>query len=153
MSASELRDILASNNAHMKRQEEQIMVAGLTVLALVAQVAELSAQFQQLKTKTVNLPTSPNPPSVSPTGDLPAHHSEPRLPPPAASSGEPHLCHPFLAKCSLFSALQPSAFPSEESKVALVITLLAGRAGQWVTGVCERKHQCCSSLGGTQEGF
>lgn len=127
-SAAELRDILSSNNARLKHQEEQIMATGHVVQALVAQVSDLTNQFQQLKTDSAHAPTVPNPPHAVPPADHSACFTEPRLPPPAAYSGEPQLCHFFLAKCSLFFALQPSSFPTEESKVTFVITLLSGQA-------------------------
>lgn len=144
--ASELRDILSSNNARMERQEEQIFATGRAVQALVAQVSELTAQLQQMKTEAAASPTVPDSLPIPPISEHADRHVEPRLPPPASYSGEPHLCQSFLAKCSLFFALQPLAFPTEQSKVALVITLLSGRAGLWGTVVWEHKHPCCSSF-------
>lgn len=85
--------------------------------------------------------------SVPPIGDLTTRHSKPRLPPSSAYYGDPKSCRSFLAKCSLFFALQPSAFLSEGSKVALVNTLLTGRAAQWGWHVPrwaeEGVWQCC----------
>ncbi len=37
-------------------------------------------------------------------------------------------------------------FSTEESKVALVLTLLSGQAALWGTAVWENKHPCCSSF-------
>ncbi|XDV20062.1 hypothetical protein PO909_025444 [Leuciscus waleckii] len=78
------------------------------------------------------------------------------FPPPAASqpartstelySGEPNYCRAFLTKCSLFFALQPQTFNTEETKVAFVLTLLSGRAALWGTAVWENQHLCCSSF-------
>ncbi len=116
------------------------------VQALVAQVSGLTAQLQQMRTEVAASPTLPVP---LPVPSIPVHadrHVEPRLPPPASYSGEPHFCRPSLAKCSLFFALQPLAFPTEQSKMALVITLLSGRAGLWGTAVWENKHPCCLSF-------
>ncbi len=72
--------------------------------------------------------------------------TEPHLPPPAFYSGEPQLCRSFLAKCSLYISLQPSSFPTEESKVAFIITLLSGRAASWGTTVWEQRLPCCASF-------
>ncbi len=87
--------------------------------------------------------------------DYLSRRAEPRLPPPTVYSGEPLLCRSFLATCSLHIALQPSSFPTEDSKVAFVITLLTGRAALWGTTVWEQKHHCCFFipvlLRGTQE--
>ncbi|KAL0147984.1 hypothetical protein M9458_056711 [Cirrhinus mrigala] len=144
-SASEFRNILTNSTARLERQEEQIVATGLAVHALVAQVSDLTTQFQQLKTESAQQPTALNPPAVPPA-DHTARYVEPRLPPPAVYSGEPQLCRSFLAKCSLHIALQPSSFPTEEAKVAFVITLLSGRAALWGTAVWGQKHQCCSSF-------
>ncbi len=71
------------------------------------------------------------------------HSAETRY---AAYHGEPHLCHPFLTKCSLYFSLQPSSFPTEESKIMFAITLLSGQAALWGTTVWHNKHQCVSSF-------
>ncbi len=86
-----------------------------------------------------------NPPAVS-DASCTIHSAEPRLPPPTVHSGEPHLCRPFLTKCSLYFSLQPSSFPTEESKIAFAITLLSGRATLWGTMVWDNKQQCVSSF-------
>ncbi len=54
-------------------------------------------------------------------------------------SGKPQLCRSFLAKCSLYISLQPSSFPTEQSKVAFVITLLSGRAASWGYSGCRSR--------------
>jgi hypothetical protein len=145
-SASELRDILSSSNTRMDQQEEQILATGRAVQALVTQVSELTTQFRQFKTEPTQQSVALHPPTVSSTDSAANRHAEPRLPPPAIYSGEPLLCRAFLATCSLHIALQPSSFPTEESKVAFMITLLAGRAALWGTTVWEQKHHCCSSF-------
>lgn len=60
---------------------------------------------------------------------------EPRLPPPEAYAGDPGSCEAFLTQCGLVFALQPTTFPSDESRVAYVITLLSGRARDWGTAI------------------
>ncbi|KAL1276812.1 hypothetical protein QQF64_036435 [Cirrhinus molitorella] len=145
VSAAELRDFLSSCNTRMERQEEQMVATGHAVQALVLQVSELTTQLQQLKVGTALTPSSPTP-SPSPPVDQAVRSAEPRLPPPAFYSGEPQLCRSFLAKCSLYFSLQPSSSPTEESKVAFVITLLSGRAASWGTTVWEQKLPCCASF-------
>ncbi len=142
---AELRDVLSKSNTRIERQEDQMMATGRAVQALVTQVSELTTQFQQLKTETASLqhPPAPNPPA---SVDQIVHSTEPRLPPPAFYSGEPQLCRSFLAKCSLYISLQPSSFPTEDSKVAFIITLLSGRAASWGTTVWEQKLPCCASF-------
>ncbi len=118
---------------------------GRAIQALVSQVSELTSQFQHFKVEPTQQPAALNPPAV-PDASRTIHSAEPRLPPPTVYSGEPHLCRPFLTKCSLYFSLQPSSFPTEESKVAFAITLLSGRAALWGTTVWDNKHQCVSSF-------
>ncbi len=123
--ALNLQGLLEKNNTRLDRQEEQMLVAGRAVQALVAQVSELTTQLQQLR-----MPTAPLPPPVHPALTS-ATQCEPRLPAPETYNGEPNLCRAFLVKCSMFFALQPQTFATEESKVALVLTLLSGKAALW----------------------
>ncbi|KAI2650043.1 Retrotransposon-derived protein PEG10 [Labeo rohita] len=43
-------------------------------------------------------------------------------------------------------SLQPRTFATESSRVALVLTLLSGRAAFWGAAVWENQHPCCSSF-------
>ncbi|KAL0177019.1 hypothetical protein M9458_025913, partial [Cirrhinus mrigala] len=119
-----------------------MMATGRAVQALVSQVSELTTQLQQLQSPTAPSPPPP-PPSVPKIRNT---HHEPRLPTPEVYAGEPNLCRAFLTKCSMYFLLQPVTFASERSKVALVITLLSGRAAQWGTAVWENQHPCCASF-------
>ncbi len=106
-----------------------------------AQVSELTTQVQLLR--------SPAAPPTPPSFSIPGNHSpqhEPRLPAPEMYAGDPNLCRAFLTKCSLFFSLQPLTFATEVSRVALVLTLLSGRAALWGTAVWENRHPCCSSF-------
>lgn len=129
-----------------------MMATGRAVQALVTQVSDLTTQLQHLKAESAQAqqPAALNPPVVLPDVQT-IRHTEPRLPSPAVYSGEPHLCRSFLTKCSLYIALQPSLFPTEKSKVALMITLLSGRAALWGTAVWDQKHLCCSSFNSFKE--
>ncbi len=104
-----------------------MLATGRAVQALVAQVSELTTQIQQLR-----MPTAPLPPPVPPALLHSTTQREPRLPAPEAYNGEPDLCRAFLEKCSMFFSLQPQTFATEESKVALVLTLLSGRAAHFI---------------------
>ncbi|KAI2649857.1 Retrotransposon-derived protein PEG10 [Labeo rohita] len=129
-SAPTVQELLSLNNARMDQQEEHLLNTGRAVQALVAQVSELTLQLQQLRSPTAP-PTPPSPPQLTNTEHLP----EPRLPTPEPYAGEPKLCRAFLTKCSMFFSLQPRTFATESSKVALVLTLLSGRAALWGTAV------------------
>ncbi len=125
-----LQELLAGNNARMDLQEENMLNTGRAVQALVAQVSELTTQVQLLK--------SPAAPPTPPSFSIPGNHSpqhEPRLPAPEMYAGDPNLCRAFLTKCSLFFSLQPLTFATEVSRVALVLTLLSGKAALWGTAV------------------
>ncbi len=137
-SASELRDFLARSNSRMDHQDEQRAVSNHAIQALVTQVSELTTQLQRLQSEPEQRPTASNPPAPT-IPDQAGRIIEPRLPPPAFYSGEPQQCRSFLAKCSLYISLQPSSFPTEESKIAFVITLLSGRAALWGTTVWEEE--------------
>ncbi len=139
--ARNIQGVLENNNARMDRQEEQMFATGRAVQALVAQVSELTTQIQHLR-----MPAAPPPPPVSPAPPSSLTQREPRLPTPEAYKGEPNLCRAFLVKCSMFFSLQPQTFATEESKVALVLTLLSGKAALWGTAVWENRHPCCSSF-------
>ncbi len=144
-SASELRDFLSRSNSRMDHQDEQTAVSNRAIQTLVSQVSQLTTQLQRLQTEPEQRPTASNSPAPT-IPDQAARFIEPRLPPPAFYSGEPQLCSSFLAKCSLYISLQPSSFPTEESKIAFVITLLSGRAALWGTTVWEQKLPCCTSF-------
>ncbi|KAL0147024.1 hypothetical protein M9458_057548, partial [Cirrhinus mrigala] len=136
-----VQELLSVNNARMDQQEEHLLNTGHAVQALVAQVSELTLQLQQLRSPAAP-PTPPSPPPLTNTEHLP----EPRLPTPELYAGEPKLCRAFLTKCSKFFSLKPRTFATESSKVALVLTLLSGRAALWGTAVWENQHPCCSSF-------
>ncbi|KAL0185787.1 hypothetical protein M9458_017457, partial [Cirrhinus mrigala] len=136
-----VQELLSVNNARMDQQEEHLLNTGRAVQALVAQVSELTSQLQQLRSPAAP-PTPLSPPPLTNTEHLP----EPRLPTPELYAGEPKLCRAFLTKCSMFFSLQPRTFATESSKVALVLTLLSGRAALWGTAVWENQHPCCSSF-------
>ncbi len=144
-SASDLRGFLSHSDSRMDRQDEQVAATNRAIQALVSQVSELTTQLQHLQTEPVQQPTASNPPA-SAIPDQAVHFIEPRLPPPAFYSGEPQQCRSFLAKCSLYISLQPSSLPTEESKIAFVITLLSGWAALWGTTVWEQKLPCCTSF-------
>ncbi len=136
-----LQELISGNNARMDLQEENMLNTGRAVQALVAQVSELTTQVQLLR--------SPAAPPTPPSFSIPGNHSpqhEPRLPAPEMYAGNPNLCRAFLTKCSLFFSLQPLTFATEVSRVALVLTLLSGKAALWGTAVWENRHPCCSSF-------
>ncbi|XDV37137.1 hypothetical protein PO909_006790 [Leuciscus waleckii] len=140
-SAASFEQMFAGNHARMDRQDEQIGASGRAIQALVTQVSELTSQLQRLRG-----PTAPAPPPPVPLENPNINRLEPCIPSPERYSGEPNMCQTFLTKCSIYFSLQPVTFSSEESKVALVMTLLSGRAALWGTAVWQNQHSCCSSF-------
>lgn len=63
------------------------------------------------------------------------HHSRPRLAFPDKFTGNPTKCKGFLLQCKLFVAQQPHMFADDNSKIAFVFSLLAGKALDWATAV------------------
>lgn len=51
---------------------------------------------------------------------------------PSAYSGEAVTCSGFLLQCSLYFELQPHQFVNDRAKIAFIMSLLSGRALQWV---------------------
>ncbi|KAL0149129.1 hypothetical protein M9458_055561 [Cirrhinus mrigala] len=66
----------------------------------------------------------PNPPIASP-----------RLAYPEKFDGTPAKCKGVLLQCSLFVTQQPALYPTEESRIAFVCSLLTGKALDWATAV------------------
>ncbi len=48
-------------------------------------------------------------------------------------------------RCSLTFELQPSSFPTDRSKIAYIITLLADKAISWASAVWESQDVCCGT--------
>lgn len=70
---------------------------------------------------------------------------EPCIATPERYGGDSASCETFLTQCEIQFAFQPSSYPSEESKVAYVISLLTGRAAQWAVAQWGNKSHVCSS--------
>ncbi|KAL0149399.1 hypothetical protein M9458_055296, partial [Cirrhinus mrigala] len=75
----------------------------------------------------------PAPPTSLPTA--PPAAASPRLAFPEKFDGSPTKCKGFLLQCSLFVGQQPHLYPTDESKIAFVCSLLIGRALEWATAV------------------
>ncbi|KAI2657384.1 Transposon Tf2-6 polyprotein [Labeo rohita] len=50
---------------------------------------------------------------------------------PAPYSGRAEECNGFLLQCSLIFTMQPTLYPTDQSKIAFIISLLTGSALQW----------------------
>ncbi|KAL0185425.1 hypothetical protein M9458_021122, partial [Cirrhinus mrigala] len=95
------------------------------------QLAHLTALTEEMvKTlRSLQLPSAETAPSPA------APVASPRLAYPDKFDGSPAKCKGFLLQCSLFVTQQPALYPTEESRIAFVCSLLTGKALDWATAV------------------
>ena len=127
---------LQAQGSVLQRHDQQLttMTEGLQTL-----VARHESSMESVRDHLRRLPVAAPHPGSSST-------SEARVPPPERCSGAPGSCRPFLVQCSLSFELQPSAFPTERSRVAYIVSLLTGRARDWGTAEWERDTPVCASV-------
>ena len=71
------------------------------------------------------------------TPPVPAPHTNSPVAMPDRYDGNPSQCKGFLMQVTLYLAAQPGSYPTDQSKVALIVSLLRGRALLWATAVWE----------------
>ncbi|KAL0204491.1 hypothetical protein M9458_002509, partial [Cirrhinus mrigala] len=76
-----------------------------------------------------------SPPATNPPAAASSITASPRLAFPEKFDGAPSKCKGFLLQCTLFVNQQPHLYPTDESKIAFVCSLLTGRALDWATAV------------------
>ena len=72
---------------------------------------------------------------------------------PERFSGESGDVRPFLTQCELHFELQASAFPTDRTKVAFIISHLSGRAEAWATAEWSRRSAACATLASFTRAF
>ncbi|KAL0168456.1 hypothetical protein M9458_036678, partial [Cirrhinus mrigala] len=118
---------------------------------LSAQASVLATHQQQLNRLTtlteelVKMLQAPRTPSAEPAishSSSPIHAAaqtatttSPRLAFPDKFDGTPGKCKGFLLQCSMFVNQQPALYPTDQSRIAFVCSLLSGRALDWATAV------------------
>uniref|UniRef100_A0A672QQG0 DUF4939 domain-containing protein n=1 Tax=Sinocyclocheilus grahami TaxID=75366 RepID=A0A672QQG0_SINGR len=65
---------------------------------------------------------------------------------PTAFSGEAAACSGFLLQCSLYFELQPHQFVNDRAKITFIMSLLFGRALQWVESLWNLRSPLTRSL-------
>ena len=70
---------------------------------------------------------------------------EPKFPCPKSYEGDFSLCKGFLGQCELFFRHQPIRYRSQETRIALVMSLLSGRALQWAIAVVGRNSRLATN--------
>ncbi|KAL0175542.1 hypothetical protein M9458_027872, partial [Cirrhinus mrigala] len=102
------------------------------------QLEHLSALTEQLVRAVQGLQAA-TPPVSPPASDPPAAAAavtaSPRLAFPEKFDGTPSKCKGFLLQCTLFVNQQPNLYPTDESKISFICSLLTGRALEWATAV------------------
>ncbi|KAG1927362.1 retrotransposable element [Pimephales promelas] len=115
------------------KHEEDISAARHAVETLAAQMSDLSCQVHNLR--------------LQPPVSLGSHDSpEPRINNPPVYLGEATQCRSFLTQCEVIFSLQPLTYAKERTKVAYVISLLAGRAREWAAANWEAERECVFSF-------
>ena len=69
---------------------------------------------------------------------------EPNLPCPKPFEGDLSLCRGFVAQCEFLFLHQASRYTSSEARVALIVSLLSGRALQWAVATLSKNPAIAS---------
>lgn len=137
----------------LQRHEQQLH---FMAEAMQSMSARHESSMESLRDHLRNLAVVTRTPDVTPAAaqaPTSAPMSDARLPPPERCSGAPGSCRPFLVQCSLAFELQPSAFPTERSRVAYIVSLLTGRARDWGTAEWAKQTSICSSVASFSEAM
>lgn len=138
-----MRTALEGQGALLGQHQSQFEAVHRSLGALTASVNNMADQLQQVSQALPSPSVDQTPRGASPSTPQDPSLREPRLPTPEPYAGEPGTCRSFLSQCSLVFQLQPGSFPSDGSKVAYVITLLAGRAREWGTALWDANSRVC----------
>ncbi|KAL0152007.1 hypothetical protein M9458_052725 [Cirrhinus mrigala] len=107
----------------------QQQLARLTTLT--EEMVKTLHSLQSTAVATAQTTTTPTPQAAF----APSSVASPRLAYPDKFDGNPARCKGFLLQCSLFVSQQPALYPTEESRIAFVCSLLTGKALDWATAV------------------
>ncbi len=129
--------------AAVYRLSTEVSAQANMLVAHQQQLARLTSLTEELVTTLRAFRLSPSesappPPPVDPAPQAPPlSHSmaSPRLAYAEKFDGTPAKCKGFLLQCSLFVSQQPVLYPTEESRIAFLCSLLTGKALDWVTAV------------------
>ncbi len=99
---------------------------------LTSVTEELVKTLQALQLQVIR--TSAPPPTPS-QAHAPSTTASPRLAFPEKFDGSPTKCKGFLLQSSMFVNQQTQFYPTDESRIAFVCSLLTGRALDWATAV------------------
>ncbi len=101
------------------------------------QLTRLTLLTEEMITPVTQTPAS----SIPPPDPTPSTSTtSPRLAFPDKFDGSPSKCKGFLLQCSMFVSQQPRLYPTDESCIAYVYSLLTRRALEWATAVWSDGH-------------
>lgn len=138
-----LQQALTTQGILLGRHDRLLADVMSSLQDLNSSVASIASQ---LSTRTPPVAVSnpaPTPAETHPSSAV----KEPFVPPPEHYSGDVGSCGRFLLQCSLVFNQQPSSYPSDKSRIAYIINLLRGKAGQWATALWEGRSSVLESYG------
>ncbi len=134
--------------AAVYRLSTEVSAQANVLVAHQQQLARLSSLTEEMVTTLQAL-------RLSPSESAPPHppvDPAPQAPPPSHSTasprfaylekfdGAPAKCKGFLLQCSMFVSQQPVLYPTEESRIAFLCSVLTVKAIDWVTAVWNFNH-------------
>ncbi len=152
-SSKDLLGVVAQHEATVKRHEAALSQQESLMEKHSHLLSDLMTSMRHVFER---LPQAPDPPPTPTpvTSSAGAVHPlvEPCLPPSQRFSGD-EACEGFLTQRSLTFQLQPSTFPSDQARIAYVLTLLAGKALAWARAVWNAQAPCYTSYSSFEGEF
>uniref|UniRef100_A0A7N8YQF8 Gypsy retrotransposon integrase-like protein 1 n=1 Tax=Mastacembelus armatus TaxID=205130 RepID=A0A7N8YQF8_9TELE len=124
--------------------EEKLGKISQSMDQMTDQLTQLLQRLPRPDPAAVPLPDSPASTRSSEGGEL-------KLATPVRYNGEVGGSRTFLTQCEIHFSMQPSSFPTEQAKVAYVLSLLGGEAAKWGTATWRRRASCCTSFASFSE--
>lgn len=132
---AEFHERLSGQESNMGRLLNQIE-------RLTENVATLSFQFTQASQRVpAPMPQLPNAVPLPVSGQ-----KEAKVQLPVRYQGQPDKCRNFLAQCEVCFRAQPSRYATEESRICLILSLLEGKALDWVGPLIRNNSEIVRSL-------
>ena len=145
---AQLRSKLGQQDALLESQQQQLLAVMQCVQAISHQMAALTTTVQSTGANPAD--GTANSAGTASAGGARSRswdpeRREPRLPAPERYDGSPGECRSFFTQWQLIFHLQPSTFPTDDARVAYVITQLTGRAKKWGTSAWANDRPCIRS--------
>ena len=134
-------DVVRLHGTHLTKLNTQLEAAFSDVNVVITDLQTSSRQSTSaLADVTAQVSVLTDAFKRSQTEPLDPRH-EPKFPCPKTYEGDFSLCKGFLGQCELFFRHQPIRYRSQETRIALVMSLLSGRALQWAIAVVGRNSR------------